>query len=215
MSAQARKPASRPAPRTVKPSASRTEPVALTCPQVLGTGLATRRVFCDVLVGRDPAQGILIRIPPHKGTAILTFDLHNRHTYSEELVRARRAYTAYTATVGLLTKEGDLVTRGVVQTEFRTARDLFDRVGGGAGPGGAKAVAPTGIEPLRIQVPEGYDELSLLGEKLSVVTLSGTDLFTSTGRPIAVVSNAWVEYTPAPKAPARKPAPKKPAPRKR
>ena len=40
--------------------------------------------FCDVMSGRDPAAGILIPLPPHRGPVTLSFDLHNRHTYSEE-----------------------------------------------------------------------------------------------------------------------------------
>jgi hypothetical protein len=37
-----------------------------------------------------------------------------------------------------------------------------DRVGGGAGPGGAKAVAPTGSEPITIAIPEAEAQVSLL-----------------------------------------------------
>ena len=96
------------------------------------------------MAGRDPAAGVVIQIPPHKGPATLTFDLHNLHTYSEEQVKAHRAYARYTATIGVLTMDNTLISRAVVQNEFRTADDLVDRVGGGAGPGGVKAVAPTG-----------------------------------------------------------------------
>ena len=56
----------------------------------------------DVMTGRDPVAGILIKLPPHKGPVTLTFDLHNRHTYSEEQVKAGRAFARYTATVGVL-----------------------------------------------------------------------------------------------------------------
>jgi len=96
----------------------------------------------------------------------------------------------------------------VVQNEFRTAADLVDRVSGGAGPGGVKAVAPTGIEPITIVVPEGEDQVSLLGEKLTVERLDGNATYTQAGRPIAVVSNVMLEYTPAP-PPKPKPTPKK------
>jgi len=44
--------------------------------------------FLRRAIGRTPADGIAITIPPHKGTTVLTFDLHNRMTYSEDLVRA-------------------------------------------------------------------------------------------------------------------------------
>ena len=120
------------------------------CPSLLGEGVQTKRSFCDVLTGRDPADGIIIKLPPHTGPVTLTFDLHNRHTYSEELIRTNRAYRHYTATIGVLTADNTLLTRAVVQNEFRTAADLVDRVSGGAGPGGVKAVAPTGSETISV-----------------------------------------------------------------
>src|SRR5262245_19725313 len=135
----------------------------IACPAPLGTGLKTKLVFCEVLAGRDPAAGMLIRIPAHKGPATLTFDLHNLHLYSEEQVKARRGFARYTATIGVLTMDNTLISRAVVESEFRTAADLVDRVGGGAGPGGAKAVAPTGTESIVIPVPEGEEQVSLLG----------------------------------------------------
>ncbi len=205
-----RKPATRkpPARTTKKPPASqarRTEVPDVTCPQVLGTGVGSRLRFCDVMTGLDPAAGIVVRFPPHTGPLTLSFDLHNRHTYSEQEVKAGRAFARYTATIGVLTMDGTLLTRGVVQSEFRTSADLFDRVGGGAGPGGVKAVAPTGVERIVLEVPATVNEVGVLGEKLSVMGLDGTDVFTSANRPVAVVSHFQIEYRPAPKPAAKKP----------
>jgi len=88
-------------------------------------------------------------------------------------------------------------------SEFRTAADFVDRVSGGAGPGGVKAVGPTGVEPIVIQVNEADQQVSLLGEKLTVENMMGPPTtFSQPGRPIAVVSNAMVEYRPAPPKPA-------------
>jgi len=126
--------------------------------------------------------------------------LHNLHLYSEELVKARRAYARYTATIGVLTMDNTLLSRAVVQNEFRTATDLIDRVSGGAGPGGVKAVAPTGVETVVIAIPEGEDRVSLVGEKLTVETREGTATYSQPGRPIAVISNVILEYRPAPPA---------------
>jgi hypothetical protein len=208
-STQTRKPAARPAPKkpaaVVKPVSVHPE---MTCPAVLGVGLTSKREFCDVMVGRDPQAGIIVRIPPHRGAAILSFDLHNRVMYSEQLVREGRAYARHTATVGVLVLDGTLLARAVVDTEFRTAKDLLERVGGGAGPGGVKAVAPVGDEPIRVEIPEDVDGVSLLGEKLQSTTVDGPETFTAPGRPIAIVSNVMIEYRPAPpptkKAPAKK-----------
>jgi hypothetical protein len=174
------------------------------CPTPLGVGLTSKATYCDVMAGRDPAAGILIRLPPHRGPVTLTFDLHNRHTYSEEQTKANRAYSRYTATIGVLTMDNTLVSRAVVQNEFRKAADLVERIGGGAGPGGAKAVAPTGTEPISITIPEAEDAVSILGEKLTVDRIDGSATYSSPGRPIAVISNVMIEYRPAPPKPAKK-----------
>ncbi len=179
-----------------------TEAAVFDCPSPLGPGIKTRRMFCDVLTGRDPAEGIIITLPPHTGPVTLTFDLHNRHTYSEELLKTNRAYRHYTATIGVLTADNTLLARAVVQNEFRTPADLVDRIGGGAGPGGVKAVAPTGLEAISVTIPAEEQTVSILGEKLAVVRADATtpDTFTVPGRPIAVISNVVVEYRPAPPA---------------
>ena len=184
----------------------KTEPAVFVCPSLLGEGVQTKRSFCDVLTGREHAAGIIVMLPPHTGPLTLSFDLHNRHTYSEELVKSGRGYRRYTATIGALTADNTLLTRAVVQNEFRTAVDLVDRVSGGAGPGGVKAVAPTGTESIRITVDAMEETVSILGEKLVVVGVDGIDTFNAPGRPIAVVSNVMLEYRPAPvrRAPVRR-----------
>src|SRR5260370_35473079 len=116
-------------------------------------GVVTKIAVCDVMVGRDAAAGVLIKTPPNKGPATVTFDLHNRHTYSEEQAKANRAFARYTATIGVLTMDNTLVKRAAVQNEFRAATDLVDRIGGGAGPGGLKAVAPTGTQRTTAGIP--------------------------------------------------------------
>ena len=194
--------------RPPAPAPLRTEPAMLTCPYVLGEGVQTKRTFCDVPIGRDPAQGILIPLPPHTGPVTLRFDLHNRHTYSEELSKSSRGYRRYTASIGVLTADNTLVSRAVVHSEFRTARDLFDRVAGGTGAGGVKAVAPTGVESIVVTIDARETSVSILGEKLTEERIgSVADVFTAPGRPVAVISNVTLEYRPGP-------APRTPAPRK-
>ena len=192
----ARKPAAPPPPPLTKVAPE------MVCPAPLGVGVRTNLSFCDVLTGRDPAGGILIKLPPHRGPVTLTFDLHNRHTYSEEQVKAKRAFAKYTATIGVLAMDNTLISRALVQNEFRTAADLVDRMSGGAGPGGVKAVAPTGTESITIMIPEREDQVSILGEKLAVERLDGNALYTQAGRPIANISNVMIEYRPGPVRPA-------------
>jgi hypothetical protein len=193
------KPRSAAKPKPAPPPALKTEAATVTCPTVLGTGAKTGLMFCDVLIGGDdPANGVIIALPPHTGPVTLSFDLHNRHTYSEEQIRNKRAYHRYTASVGVFALDNTLLGRAVVQSEFRTRADLVDRVLGGSGPGGLKAVAPTGTESIVMTIEEMAESVAVVGEKLSVVRLDGNDDFSTPGRPIAVISNVMLEYRPGP-----------------
>jgi len=197
-------PARRPAParkapaRPPAPVPLTRVPATLVCPSELGDGVTTKRRFCDVLTGLDPKAGIVITVPPHRGPVTLSFEVHNRHTYSAELVKRKVGYRRYTATIGVLLMDGTLIDRAVIDSEFRTEKDLYDRVGGGAGPGGVKAVAPTGAEFVQFTVPEGTMEVSVLGEKLTETRPDGTDQFSAPGRPVATISNVMLEYRPGP-----------------
>ena len=183
-------------PAQVEAQSARTEPAIFFCGSLLGDGVQTPRSFCDVLTGRDSGEGIIIELPPHRGDVTLTFDLHNRHTYSAELIKTNRAYRHYTATIGVLTADNTLLTRAVVQNEFRTAADLVDVVSGGAGPGGVKAVAPTGTESITVTIPAAEKTVSILGERLTVIRIDGTDTFITPGRPVAIISNVMLRYRP-------------------
>jgi len=175
------------------------EPAQIKCPESLGIGVKTGASYCFVLAGRDPADGVRVTIPKHVEVASLMFDLHNRHTYSDEDIRAGRGFAKYTAVVAVLTMKGELLDRGAVQTEFRGAGDLYERISGGAGPGGVKAVAPLGSEAIRISIPANVDEVSILGEVLDATTAAGRETATQ-GRTVAIISNVRVEYRPAPTA---------------
>jgi hypothetical protein len=188
-----------PARRAAAPAPPTVEPADVKCPMVLGEGARTGRAYCDVPIGNNAADGIIVTIPPHTGDVTLTFDLHNRHTYSEQQVRNKRGYHRYSATIGVMTMDTTLITRAAIVSEFRTEADLVDRIAG-TGPGGLKAVAPTGTEPIVVTIPADAkaEAVSILGEKLDVVRVDEAgEEFTATGRPIAVISNVMLEYRPA------------------
>jgi hypothetical protein len=177
--------------------AAKREPAKVTCPSELGDGVRSGRHFCDILVTTTFAEGAVIALPPHTGTATLTFDLHNRHTYSEQQIKAGKAFAEYTATIRVLSREGEVLARAAVSSAFRSPADLVDRIGSGAGPTGLKAVAPVGTEPVTVTVPAGVNEVSLVGERLVVQALDGRSVFTAMGRPVAIVSDVNVTYTPS------------------
>jgi hypothetical protein len=202
--AQAQK--SRAAAKPPPPPAPTVAAAEMICPNLLGRGVRTKLVYCDVVAGRNPADGIRIKVPPHTGPTRLTFTLHNRHLYSEEQIRAGKGFVRYLATIGALAPDGALITRAIVLSEFRTAKDLVDRIEGGTGAP-LKAVAPTGAEPIAVDLPAELDEVSLLGEKLEATRADGRETYTSPGRLIATVSDVKIQYRPKP--PSRQPAKKK------
>jgi hypothetical protein len=119
------------------------------CPADLGSGVKTKRPFCDVTIGSDPAGGIVMRIPPHTGTTVLRFDLHNRFSVSGAALPFARA----AALVDVLNaSNGSSIERAGVAGELRKELDLFDRIVG-TGPGGTKTVAPGRAQATAITVP--------------------------------------------------------------
>ena len=175
------------------------EAVEVWCPSVLGVGVSTEVPYCDVMVQVEPDLGIRVVLPRRRGDATLSFNLHNRHTYSQQEEAAGRAYGEYLASIAVATMDGEIIGRGVVLSEFRTASDLVDRISGGAGASGLKAVAPTGTERVQIALPENFEdveELVIVGQSLEVVRLDGRDMVTALGRPVAVLSDATIEYRP-------------------
>ena len=181
---------------TVFAQAPREQAAEVRCPSVLGIGALTETPFCDVHVQVDPTLGIHVVLPRRRGDATLSFNLHNRHTYSRQEVDVGRAYTRYLASVVVETLDGEVVADAVVMSEFRTAADLVDRVTGGAGPSGLKAIAPVGTERVRVTVPAGIDTLIIVGQSLEVVRIDGRETVTLPGRPVAILSGATVSYRP-------------------
>ena len=206
----AKKPAGKPAAGSSAPASAKStappvrEAPLMQCPSILGNGATTQRLYCDVLGGTEPTAGLRVTLPPHAGPLTLSFTLHNRQTYSESEVKAGRAFARYTATLRVASRAGEVLGQAVVRSEFRTEKDLVERIGGGAGPGGVKAVAPTGAEPVVLTVPEAVDEVILSGERLSIERVGGTEEITAPGRPYAVVSGVEIEYRPAPPPPPPK-----------
>ena len=174
---------------------TRVEPVEVRCPSVLGVGVTTDVPFCDVVIQSDPVLAITVVLPPRRGEATLSFNLHNRHIYSEDDVQAGRAYRRYMAEVAVATPAGDVLARRYILSEFRDATDLVDRVTGGAGPEGIKAIAPAGAERVYVPIPAGLDRVVIAGQGLNVLHYDHTrDEIRILGRPVAVLSDVQLEY---------------------
>lgn len=166
------------------------------CPASLGNGLKSNRPFCDVVITDKPAEGVGMTIPRHRGASMLHFDLHNRFTVTPDSVQPAQAFARNTAIVAVLGPKGEVVGRGAAVSEFRGAADLFDRIGGGAGPGGVKAVAPGPPTPIDVTIPAAVSTIAIVGVRLEVTNRLGMQSYDTPGRPVAIVSNLRIDYAP-------------------
>jgi hypothetical protein len=168
-----------------------------TCAASLGTGVKSRRTFCDVITGTVPADSVSMTVPSRTGAATLLFDLHNRFGVPTVTRFPGASYTRHDAIVRVVGADGTVLGRAVVIREFRTPADLFDQLAGGGAPGGVKGVAPGPPEAVRFTIPVEVSALGIVGETLRVRTATGgDDTYDAPGRPVAIVSNIRLQYRP-------------------
>jgi hypothetical protein len=174
----------------------RAGPVGTTakCAAELGLGVTSGRRFCDVIVADKAADSIAITVPPHRGSARLLFDLHNRVAARQETGPPAQVFARNSAIVAVVGPKAE-IARAVAVSEFRSLADLFDRIAGGGG-GGVKAVGPGPASPIDVTLPPGTTTVGIVGVRLEVVTRLGKQAYDTPGRPIAIVSNIRAEYTP-------------------
>ena len=165
-----------------------------TCAAELGNGASSGRRFCDVIIATKAEESVAVAIPPHRGTAKLLFDVHNRVAVPPERGQVLQSFARNAATIAVVGPKGE-IGRGAAVSEFRTVADPFDRILGGA-PGVVKAVAPGPATAIDITVPAAVNSIGIVGVRLDVVTRLGPQRYDTPGRPIAIVSNLRVEYTP-------------------
>lgn len=166
------------------------------CAAELGRGDQTRRQFCDVVIAARGSESIIMPVPPHAGEAVLLMDLHNRFTVPAAEASPADAFERHTAVVAVVRPTGEVIDRAAVAREFRTVQDLFDRVSGGGRQGGVKGVAPGPPESVRVRIPEDVNAIGIVGVRLELLTGALDETFDAPGRPVAVVSNLRIEYTP-------------------
>jgi len=168
---------------------------AFSCAADLGIGIKSRRKFCDLIISTQVKDGAAMTIPPHTGEATLMFDLHNRYAPPAAGAGAAQVYAKHTAVVAVLDQNGRELSKAAVSRELRADVDIFDRVAGGIGPGGAIAVVPGRAESIVLTLPASVSAIAVVGVSLEVMSLSEQGKFTATGRPVAIGSNFRVEYT--------------------
>src|SRR5947207_277795 len=76
------------------------------------------------------------------------------------------------------------------------ARARCDRSARGALPGGLKAIPPRIATSIDITIPAAVNAIAIGGIRLEVTTRLGMQAYHTPGRPVAIVSNLRIDYTP-------------------
>ena len=174
-----------------------TRPVAnAACASDLGTGVKTKRRFCDVVIASNARESVSVAIPSHAGTAALMFDLHNRFTVPPANADAAQSFTRHTALVAVVKPTGEVIERAAVSREYRSVADLFDRIGGAGRGSPPKIVAPGQAQAVRVEIPAGVTAVGIVGTRLEEWRATGRGAFDNPNKPIAMVSNLRLEYVP-------------------
>lgn len=178
-----------------KPPARRVSQ-AFTCASDLGSGVASKRRFCDVVIASAAARSVSVPIPARTGPATLMFDLHNRFTVPAAQTDLAAAFARHVAVASIIRSTGDVIEQVAVSRDFRTAADLFDRIGGAARGDKPLTTAPGEPIAVRVSIPTGLTSVGIVGARLEETRAAGKAAYDTPGRPIAIVSNIRVEYTP-------------------
>ena len=135
-------------------------------------------------------------IPAAPAPATLMFDLHNRFPVPAAGVDPAQAFTSHAAVVAVIKSTGEVIERAAVSREYRTAADLFDRIAGPARGGAAQDIAPGQPQPMRVTIPAGVTAHRHRRHAARGVARRRARHVRQSERPIAIVSNWRIEYTP-------------------
>ena len=180
--------------QTGRKPANRTTQAAV-CASSLGTGVKTNRQFCDVIIASSAAESVSMTIPARTGAATLMFDLHNRFPVPAPNVDPVQAFASHVAVVAIIKSTGELIERSAVSREYRTVADLFDRISSPTPGSAPRNIAPGQPQPVRVTIPAGITGIGIVGTRLEEWRAAGRGTYDNP-RPIAIVSNWRIEYTP-------------------
>jgi hypothetical protein len=165
------------------------------CASNLGEGVKWKRPFCDVIIATTGADSVSMDIPAHTGPATLYFDLHPRFEASQPDGDPAKLYQRHTAVVAIVGPTGEVIDRLATEGEYRSTADLYDRLPG-EGRGNYKVVAPGAPRTVKTTIPANVSSIGIVGLRVEIQNRFNLQAFPEPGRPVAIVSNWRIEYTP-------------------
>jgi hypothetical protein len=152
---------------------------------LFGKGQTSGREYYDVVVTRQPTQGILIKLDYTRVPIKFSFDLHHRLSldpgfdYPAEIITNIEVLSGGTTSIGTYTiastvKAGDVFE----ETVDKVSKADVDRY-----------VTPVGKRTISLNLVPGSQSISLVGQSVVVRRGTKTTTINTPGQRIAVVSN--------------------------
>src|SRR5438445_3962153 len=152
---------------------------------VMGKGAASGSPYYDVIITRQPTQGILIKLPYTKKGGKFSFDLHHRIAMTEdfglpaEVTTVVEVLSGGTTSLGVYTiadkiNPGDKFDEPIVKTSSAEID---------------KYITPISRKTITMDIRPGPQSLSIVGQMLIITRGTTTTRIDTPGTRIAAVSN--------------------------
>src|ERR1700757_221608 len=159
---------------------------------LMGKGATSGTPYYDVVITRQPTQGILIKLPYTKKGGKFPFDLHHRIAMTEdfglpaEVTTVVEVLTGGTTSIGVYTIS-DTINQGdkFQETIVKASRAEID-----------KFVTPMSSKSFNIDIRPGPQSISIVGQELIITRAKTTRRIDTPGTRIAAVSNFKFQEAP-------------------
>jgi hypothetical protein len=152
---------------------------------VMGKGAMSGRTYYDVVITKDPAAGVLIKLPYTKKGGKFTFDLHHRIAMTEdfglpaEVTTVVEILSGGTTSVGVYTIADKINPGDKFEEPIHKASSAeIDRY-----------VTPLSKKTITLDIRPGPQSISIVGQMLVISRGTTTTRIDTPGTRIATVSN--------------------------
>jgi hypothetical protein len=160
---------------------------------MMGKGATTGHSYYDVIITREPASGVLIKLPYTKKGGKFSFDLHHRIAITDDFGLPADITTVVEILSGGTTSVGVFTIANKVNQG-----DAFEEpINKASSAEIDKYVTPLGTKKITLDIRPGPQSISIVGQMLVITRGTATTRIDTPGTRIATVSNFKFQETTA------------------
>ena len=159
---------------------------------VMGKGAASGSTYYDVVITRQPTQGILIKLPYSKKGGKFSFDLHHRIAMTEDFGLPAEVTTVVEVLSGGTTSLGVYT----IADKINSGNKFDEPIIKASAAEIDKFVIPISRKTVTMDIRPGPQSISIVGQMLIITRGTTTTRIDTPGTRIAAVSNFKFEDSP-------------------